>query len=169
MRTRNGSTTDSIVSASSPTETASVFNPTGPPSNRSRRTRSRRRGAPTRASRAGVPASALRVAVPTPPPVRTTCARPRAAWASTIRVTSRAGAAFDLANPLNRIRAELRPSDAGSVVVSGGQVTVTADRPAVLTVVYQRQLATGDYRDVANTRPHVSLPVAITVPVVPRR
>ena len=35
------------------------------------------------ASRAGDAASAFRVAVPTPPPVRTTCARPRAAWAST--------------------------------------------------------------------------------------
>ena len=34
MRTRNGSTTDSIVSASSPTETARVLSPTGPPSKR---------------------------------------------------------------------------------------------------------------------------------------
>ena len=34
MRTRNGSTTDSIVSASSPTETARVLSPTGPPPNR---------------------------------------------------------------------------------------------------------------------------------------
>lgn len=90
---------------------------------------------------------------------------------TTVHVTSGTGAGFDLTNPLNRVRAELAPAGAGSVTVRGGEVTVTATghRPAVLTVVYQRQLAGGGYRDVANTRPHVSVPVQVTVPVVPGR
>jgi hypothetical protein len=90
---------------------------------------------------------------------------------TTVRVASRAGAEFDLTNPSNRVRAELHPAGAGSVVVRGGDVTVTVTgrRAAVLTLVYQRQLADGGYRDVANIRSHVRVPVRVTIPVVPRR
>jgi hypothetical protein len=56
------------------------------------------------------------------------------------------------------------------VTVDGDRVTVTmtGSGQAVLTVVYQRHLAEGGYRDVANTRPHVRVPVAVTIPVVSR-
>jgi hypothetical protein len=46
---------------------------------------------------------------------------------------------------------------------------VTAHRPALLTVVYQRHQAAGGYRDVANTRPGVRLPVRVTIPVLAGR
>lgn len=95
--------------------------------------------------------------------------RPSLDTTTTVHVTTRTGAEFDLTNPLNRVRAELRPSDAGSVATVDGEVHVTAHRPAVLTITYQRQLADGSYQDVANTRPHVSLPVQVTIPVAPRR
>jgi hypothetical protein len=89
---------------------------------------------------------------------------------TTAHVVSAPGAEFDLANPMNRVRATLRPADAGTVTVTGNQVTVTTTRPgrAVLTVVYQRELAAGGYRDVANTRPHLSVPVHVTIPVISR-
>lgn len=89
---------------------------------------------------------------------------------TTAHVRSAPGAEFDLTNPLNRLRATLRPSDAGTVTVTGNQVTVTLTGrgTALLTVVYQRQSADGGYRDVANTRPHVRVPVAVTVPVISR-
>ncbi len=85
---------------------------------------------------------------------------------TTVGVRSAPGAEFDLANPLNRVRAVLAPADAGTVTVRGNQVTVTPARRgvALLTVVYQRELAGGGYRDVANTRPHV--PVRVTIPVL---
>ncbi|HEY7595165.1 MAG TPA: family 43 glycosylhydrolase [Actinophytocola sp.] len=87
---------------------------------------------------------------------------------TTVHVRSAPGAEFDLANPLNRLRATLRPADAGTVAVRGGEVSVTAVRPAVLTVVYQRELAAGGYRDVANLRHGKRIPVRLTIPVVPR-
>lgn len=86
---------------------------------------------------------------------------------TTVHVTSAQGAGFDLTNPLNRVRATLRPANAGTVVVRGSEVTVTARRPALLTVVYQRQRADGGYRDVANTRPHLRVPVQVAIPVIP--
>lgn len=90
---------------------------------------------------------------------------------TTVHVTSADDAEFTLTNPHNRIRAELRPSDAGTVVVRGNRITVTSTghRPALLTVVYQRHQADGTYRDTANTGPHHSTPVQLTIPVVPRR
>lgn len=89
---------------------------------------------------------------------------------TTARVRSAPGAGFDLTNPLNRVRATLRPASAGTVTVTGNQVTVTmtGHGTARLTVVYQRQLADDGYRDVANVRPHVRVPVAVTIPVVSR-
>lgn len=94
--------------------------------------------------------------------------RPGRPATTTVHVTSASGAEFDLANPQNRVRAVLRPADAGSVAVRGDRVTVTPNgrRSALLTVIYQRQLADGGYRDVANTRPHRTVPVRVTVPVV---
>jgi hypothetical protein len=97
--------------------------------------------------------------------------RPDGSATTTIHVTSARGAEFTLENPQNQIRAELSPASAGTVVVRGDQVTVTSTghRPAVLTVVYQRRQADGDYRDVANnTGPHHSVPVQVTIPVVAR-
>jgi hypothetical protein len=88
--------------------------------------------------------------------------------ATTVAVRSASGAAFDLANQANRLRAWLTPADAGTVSVAGGRVTVTADRRAVLTVAYQRKLADGSYRDVANRYGGKRVPVRVTVPVVPR-
>jgi GH43 family beta-xylosidase len=98
-------------------------------------------------------------------------ARPGHAATSTVHVSSRAGAEFDLTNPLNRLRVELRPPGAGSVEVSGGKITVTTTgrRPALLIATYQRQRADGTYVDVANTRPHLRVPVQLTIPVVPAR
>jgi Flp pilus assembly protein TadG len=80
------------------------------------------------------------------------------------------GAEFDLANPQNRVRASLWPANAGTVTVTGNEVTVTTSRHGVarLTITYQRQLADGSYRDVANTRRHHGAPVAVTVPVISR-
>ena len=85
-------------------------------------------------------------------------------------VTSAAGAAFDLGNPLNRVRAELRPAGAGTVSVAGGRVTVTPAKrgAAVLTLTYQRQHADGSYVDVANLIGGARLPVRTVIPVVTR-
>ncbi|GAA1295472.1 family 43 glycosylhydrolase [Saccharothrix xinjiangensis] len=87
-----------------------------------------------------------------------------------VRVTSARGAEFDPTNPQNRLRAVLRPADGGEVVVRGDRVTVTPTgrRPLSLTVTYQRQLADGSYRDVANTGPRHSTPVEVALPVVVR-
>jgi hypothetical protein len=97
--------------------------------------------------------------------------RPDGSATTTVHVTSARGAEFALTNPQNRVRAVLRPAGAGTVAVRGDRVTVTStgNRPALLTVVYQRRLADGDYRDVANTGPHGSVPVQVTIPVVVRR
>jgi hypothetical protein len=86
---------------------------------------------------------------------------------TTVHVRSAPGAEFDLANPLNRLRATLRPADAGTVSVRDGVVTVTAHRRAVLTVVYQREHADGTYHDVANLHGGKRTPVARTLPVRP--
>ncbi|WP_246257764.1 glycoside hydrolase family 43 protein [Amycolatopsis anabasis] len=69
---------------------------------------------------------------------------------TTVEVSGASGGDFDLANPLNRIRAELRPVSAGAVRVRGNRVTVTPNAPgvAVLHVVYQRERAAGGYFDV---------------------
>lgn len=87
---------------------------------------------------------------------------------TTVDVRSAPGAAFDLANPLNRVRATVRPPDAGTVVVSGNQVTVTMTGrgAALLTVGYERQLADGAYRGVANVWQHHRVPVTVSIPVV---
>ncbi|WP_447007881.1 glycoside hydrolase family 43 protein [Saccharothrix isguenensis] len=97
--------------------------------------------------------------------------RPGGSATTTVHVTSAGGAEFALSNPQNRLRAALRPADAGTVVVRGDQITVTSTshRPALLTVVYQRQRADGTYHDVANTGPHRGVPVQVTIPVAPRR
>jgi hypothetical protein len=87
---------------------------------------------------------------------------------TTVRVRAATGAEFDLGNPANRVRASLRPPGAGTVAMAGNRVTVTASGPALLTVTYQRELAAGDYRDVANTRPPLSVPVHATIPVIIR-
>ncbi|MFZ3554883.1 family 43 glycosylhydrolase [Streptomyces sp. BH055] len=86
-------------------------------------------------------------------------------------VRSAAGAAFDLAAPENRLRAELRPAGAASVSVEDGTVTLRGVRrgTARLTLVYQRRRADGSYRDVHQARrggrPEA---VTVTVPVVVR-
>jgi hypothetical protein len=100
--------------------------------------------------------------------LRTSPGRPAT---TTAHVRSAPGAEFDLTNRLNRVRATLRPAGAGTVTVAGKRVTVTltGHRPALLTVVYQRQLASGGYRDVANTGPHLRVPVAVAIPVLPQR
>jgi hypothetical protein len=87
---------------------------------------------------------------------------------TTAHVRSAPGAEFDLTNPLNRLSARLHPADAGTVTVTANRVTVTVDRPALLTIAYQRALAGGGYRDVANTRPGVRVPVRVTIPVLTR-
>jgi hypothetical protein len=99
--------------------------------------------------------------------LRTVAGRP---VSTTAHVRSAPGAEFDLANPLNRVRATLWPAGAGTVAVDGNRVTVTPNRRGLtmVTVVYQRELAAGGYRDVANTRPHLSVPVRVTIPVVSR-
>ncbi|MEU4765693.1 hypothetical protein AB0H12_20795 [Actinosynnema sp. NPDC023794] len=84
-------------------------------------------------------------------------------------MTSARGAEFALTNPQNRVRAVLRPADAGTVTVRGDQIAVTAHRPALLTIVYQRRRADGGYRDVANTGPRGGVPVQLVIPVVVRR
>ena len=81
---------------------------------------------------------------------------------TTVHVRAAPGGEFDLGNPQNRLRATLRPADAGTVSVRDGVVTVTAHRRAVLTVVYQRERADGTYRDVSNRSP-----VRLTLPVIP--
>jgi glycosyl hydrolase family 43 len=85
-------------------------------------------------------------------------------------VTSAAGAAFDLGNPLNRLRAELRPAGAGTVSVEGGRMTVTLAKrgAAVVTLSYQRQRADGSYVDVSNLVGGARLPVRTVLPVVAR-
>ncbi|MGM1062860.1 glycoside hydrolase family 43 protein [Saccharothrix sp. Mg75] len=95
-------------------------------------------------------------------------AGPDGSATTTVRVTSALGAGFDLADPRNRLRAELRPADAGTVVVRGDRVTATVHRPARLTVSYQRRTADGGYRDVANTGPRRDVPVEVTIPVTTR-
>lgn len=94
-------------------------------------------------------------------------AKPGVPATTTVHVRSAPGAEFDLANPLNRVQATLRPASAGTVSVQGNRVTVTmaGHGAALLTVVYQRHLADGGYRNVANTRPHQRVPVAVTIPV----
>ncbi|MFD1151786.1 family 43 glycosylhydrolase [Saccharothrix hoggarensis] len=96
--------------------------------------------------------------------------RPDGSATTTVHVTSARGAEFSLTNPQNRLRAELHPAGAGTAVVRGDQVTVTTTghRPVRLTIVYQRQLADGGYRDVANTGPGHSTPVQVSVPAVVR-
>lgn len=81
-------------------------------------------------------------------------------------VYSAKGAEFDLTNPLNRLRAQLHPANAGKVTVTGNQVTVTVTRPALLTLTYQRKLTTGNYRDAANTRPGKHIPIRTTIPIL---
>jgi hypothetical protein len=95
--------------------------------------------------------------------------RPNGSATTTVHVTSAHGAEFTLTSPQNRIRAELHPADAGTVVVRGNQITATAHRPAQLTVVYQRQRADGTYHDTANTGPHHNVPVQLAIPLLPRR
>ncbi|WP_199439700.1 glycoside hydrolase family 43 protein [Umezawaea beigongshangensis] len=99
--------------------------------------------------------------------LRTAAGRP---VTTTVRVHSAPGAAFDLTNPLNRVRAEVRPAGAATVTVSGGEVTVTPHRRGVsrVTITYQRQRADGSYTDVANTRHHHETPAAVTVGLVVR-
>ncbi|MEU4741033.1 glycoside hydrolase family 43 protein [Actinosynnema sp. NPDC023658] len=94
--------------------------------------------------------------------------RPGGTATTTVHVTSARGAGFTLANPQNRVRADLSPTDAGTVTVRGDQVTVTptGHGPARLTITYQRHRADGTYRDAANTGPHRSTPVRITIPVI---
>jgi hypothetical protein len=87
---------------------------------------------------------------------------------TTAHVTSAPGAEFDLTNPLNRLRARLHPAGAGTVTVTANRVTVTVDRPALLTITYQRALAGGGFRDAANIRPGKSVPVRVTIPVLTR-
>jgi hypothetical protein len=85
---------------------------------------------------------------------------------TTVSVAAATGAEFDLSNPLNRVRAELRPASAGSVTVTGGEVTVSMTRPgaALLAVTYQRQLSDGSYVDVR----HHGRPVSVRIPVLNR-
>lgn len=90
---------------------------------------------------------------------------------STTAVTRTAtGAAFDLGNPLNRVRAELRPANAGTVTVSGGTITVTLHKcgSALLSLTYQREESSGGYTDAANLLPHAKLPIRTTIPVLAR-
>jgi hypothetical protein len=96
-------------------------------------------------------------------------ARPGGEASTTVRVRSAEGAAFDLANPLNGIRAELRPASAGTVTVDGDRVTVTGVSPgaARLVLTYQRERAGGGYFDVTQTvGPAGERPVSVTVPVL---
>ncbi|QWF83145.1 glycoside hydrolase family 43 protein [Amycolatopsis sp. CA-230715] len=91
---------------------------------------------------------------------------PRGRPATTsVTVSAADGAAFDLANPLNRVDARLWPPSAGIVQVTGSRVVVTPSKPgaAVLTVTYQRARAAGGYFDVTQGRDH---PVAVSVPVI---
>ncbi|MFI5663539.1 family 43 glycosylhydrolase [Streptomyces sp. NPDC051684] len=87
-------------------------------------------------------------------------------------VRSAAGAAFDLAAPENRVRAELRPAGPASARVEDGTVTLHGLRrgTARLTLVYQRRRADGSYRDVhQEARPGArAKAVTVTVPIVVR-
>jgi hypothetical protein len=89
---------------------------------------------------------------------------------TSVRVRSAPGAAFDLTNPLNRVRVEVRPAGAGTATVNGGEITVTPHRRGVsqLMITYQRQRADGGYVDVSNTRHHHRSPAAVTVSVIAR-
>ncbi|MGC7096863.1 glycoside hydrolase family 43 protein [Amycolatopsis lurida] len=80
--------------------------------------------------------------------------RPGVAGGTEVTVRSAPGAAFDLTNPLNRLRAKLVPANAGTVAVSGGRVEVTMHRPgaALLEIGYQRLRADNTYADVSRGR-----------------
>ncbi|MFE0024395.1 glycoside hydrolase family 43 protein [Amycolatopsis sp. NPDC059021] len=86
---------------------------------------------------------------------------------TTVSVRARDGAEFDLANPLNGLRAELRPASAGTARVDGDRITVTSTGGfALLTVTYRRALAGGGRTDVTqSTGGHPAEPVSVTVPV----
>ncbi|WP_020671421.1 glycoside hydrolase family 43 protein [Amycolatopsis nigrescens] len=89
---------------------------------------------------------------------------PQGTGGTTIEVTSAAGAAFDLTDPLNRVRAELKPASAGTATVEGGRVTVRLRDPgaALLTLTYQRAKAAGGYTDVHQN----GTPVSARIPVL---
>jgi hypothetical protein len=91
--------------------------------------------------------------------------RPGQPVSTTAHTYSAPGAEFDLTNPLNRLRAQLKPASAGTVTITGNQLTVTVTRPAVLTITYQRQQANGTYQDAHNTRPGTRIPIQTKIQV----
>lgn len=94
-------------------------------------------------------------------------ARPQEALEVAVTVTSALGAAFDLAHPLNRLRAELADAGAGRVVVEGGRVKaiLTQTRETRLRIYYQRGKADGSYADVLKDD---GRPVMLEIPIVVR-
>jgi hypothetical protein len=82
------------------------------------------------------------------------------------RVTSASGAALALANPLNRVDVEAPGAEVELQDAGPDGVTVAARRRGrtTITLTYQRRLASGGYRDVADARGRV----AVRIPVVVR-
>jgi hypothetical protein len=80
----------------------------------------------------------------------------RIAW----RVTSAQGAAFALANPLNRVTARTGDADVATVdITSPDGAAVVAHGPGrtTLTLTYQREHADGRYTDVVSERVRVTV------------
>jgi hypothetical protein len=63
-------------------------------------------------------------------------------------VRSAAGAAMPLANPLNRVQVMLDRAGTVTRDADGAGATVSVDRAALVTLIYQRKQADGDYVDV---------------------
>ncbi len=87
-------------------------------------------------------------------------------------VSSAAGAALDLSNPLNRVAVTLGPSSSVAVDSGADGATVSGDQAGVtaLTLRYQRRRANGDHVGVDNifaagTAGERHEPVATTIPV----
>jgi hypothetical protein len=86
--------------------------------------------------------------------------RPRASRRIAWRVTSAQGAAFALANPLNRVTARTGDADVATVdITSPDGAAVVAHGPGrtTLTLTYQREHADGRYTDVVSERVRVTV------------
>jgi hypothetical protein len=83
------------------------------------------------------------------------------------QVLSADGAALALSNPLNRVRVSSTHPGVATVTATATGATVVGEHAgrATITVIYQRELSAGGYRDVYNIVGHHRQLVSVTIPV----
>ena len=93
--------------------------------------------------------------------------RPRGRTALSWRVSSARGARLALSNPLNRVRAISANPDVAAIEDTARGATVRAGRSGrtTITLTYQRELASGAYRNVYDITDTHRQPVSVTVAV----